>query len=58
VRIHYELQGIVFECGSDKADGNIQNMACLSTPAAKCSLTFVKVVDASNPTESREAAFG
>ena len=59
MRILYELQGVVFDWDSDKADSNVQKHGV--SFHASCEVffdPFVKIVDASNPTESREAAIG
>jgi uncharacterized protein len=59
VRIQYELQGVVFEWDSDKADSNVQKHGVSFHAACEVFFDpFVKIVDVSNPTESREAAIG
>ena len=59
MRISYELRGVSFEWDSEKADANIQKHG-VSFPTA-CETffdPFVRILDASAPAESREAAIG
>jgi uncharacterized protein len=59
VRIQYELQGVLFEWDSDKADTNVQKHGVSFHAACEVFFDpFVRIVDTSNPTESREAAIG
>ncbi len=59
VRIQYELQGVAFEWDSDKADTNVQKHGVSFHAACEVFFDpFVRIVDTSNPTESREAAIG
>ena len=59
VRIQYERQGVAFEWDSDKADTHVQKHGVSFHAACEVFFDpFVKIVDASNPTESREAAIG
>ena len=57
VRIQYELLGVAFEWDSDKADVNVRKHGVSFHAACEVFFDpFVRIVDASNPTESREAA--
>jgi uncharacterized DUF497 family protein len=48
-----------FECDSDKADTNVRKHGFFFHAACEVFFDpFVKIVDASKPTESREAAIG
>jgi uncharacterized protein len=58
VRIQFELRGISVEWDSDKADTNVQKHGVFSRRLRGVFDPFVKLVDTSNPTESREAAIG
>jgi uncharacterized DUF497 family protein len=59
VWIQYELQGVSFEWDSDKADTNVQKHGVSFHAACEVFFDpFVRIVDTSNPTESREAAIG
>ena len=59
VRIQYELQGVAFEWEADKADANVQKHGVSFHAACEVFFDpFVRIVDTSNPTESREAAIG
>ena len=59
VRIQYELQGVSFEWDSDKADTNVRKHGVSFQAACEVFFDpFVRIVDAANPTESREAAIG
>jgi uncharacterized DUF497 family protein len=59
VRIQYELQGVRFDSESDKADFNIQKHGVSFHTACEVFFDpFVRLSDASNPSESREAALG
>ena len=59
MRISYELQGVSFEWDSEKADTNIRKHDVSFHTACEVFFDpFVRLLDASDPTEPREAAVG
>ena len=59
MRVSYELQGVSFEWDSEKADTNLQKHGVSFRTACEVFFDpFVRIVDASDPAESREAAIG
>jgi len=59
MRISYELRGVWFEWDSEKADTNVQKHGVSFHTACEVSFDpFVRLLDASDPTETREAAVG
>ena len=57
MRIRYELQGVAFEWDSVKAGTNVRKQGVSFHAACEVFFDpFVKIVDTSDPTESREAA--
>ena len=59
MRISYVLQGVSFEWDSEKADTNLQKHGVSFHAACEVFFDpFVRLLDACDPTESREAAVG
>lgn len=57
MRITYELQGVAFEWDSEKANTNVRKRGVTFRTACEAFFDpFVRLIDASDPTESREAA--
>ncbi len=59
MRISYELRGVSFEWDSEKADTNVQKHGVSFHTACEVFFDpFVRLVDANDPTEPREAVVG